>query len=362
MDNVDEALWDTFLQGDFPDDPEEEEKDGDFIPEVDDAAIDQISAGVHPLHNATDKDSGGGANVENLQSSRSIRSDEDNMGPNTYRMSPVTSSVVGGGDGEISHLFTPHVQQRELKSLIREAKRPALRPVDIPVGMKEHVEYLLRCLYQVTAQAIVITKAIGGSYVEEGLELSREVIRGLGKQRHESRVRWAHHALDPFGKGDLNINGRRTTRLAALELGEALGELRPDGIIEVRGMQEVKALEARLEQVLKGFPNFVHLTNLANVAAFVVERAFEVDGAVVDKTFLCKQDVHPFSSTIIPSEEAVLAHALVEYGHVNKWNEIQERYFPDRDPEGIMVTENIKLHSYSTAIVIPVPAVVMLHA
>ncbi len=338
IDNVDEALWDTFLQGNFHYDPEEEEKDGDFIPEVDDAGMDQISTGAHPLLSVTENESGGGANIEHLRSS-SRCSDVDNMGCGAYRMSPAASSVIGGGDGEISHLFTPQVQQRELEGLIREAKRPALRPVDIPVGMKEHVAHLLRCLYQVTAQAVIIAKAIGGSSVEEGLEMSREVICGLGKQRHESRVRWAHHALDPCGKGDFNTNGRRTTRLAALELCEALGELRPDGILEVRGMQEVKALEARLEQVFKGLPSDIGRNNLSNIAAFIVERAFEVDGAVVDKTFLCKGDVQPFTCIILPSEEAVLAHALVEYGHVDKWNEIQGRYFPDRNVVDIEVEE-----------------------
>ncbi len=337
MDNVDEALWDMFLQGDFLYDPEEEEKDGDFIPELDDTGMDQISTGMHPLHSATNNGSSGGANVEHLPSRSRCSDVDNNMGSDAYRMSPATSSLVGSRDGETSHFFTPQVQQRELEGLIREAKRPALRPVDIPVGMKKYVAHLLRCLYQVTAQAIIITKAIGGSSVEEGLVMSREVIHGLGKQRHESRVRWAHHALDPCGKGDFNINGRRTTRLAALELCEALGELRPDGILEVRGMQEVQALEARLEQVLKGLPSDIYRNNLPNVAAFVVERAFEVDGAVVDKTFLCKGDVQPFSSTIAPFEEAVLAHALVEHGHVDKWNEIQERYFPDRNPEGIKV-------------------------
>ncbi len=337
MENGDEALWDMFLQGDLPYDPEEEEKDGDFIPELDDAGMDQISTGTHPLHSAADNvSSGGGDDVEHLPS-RSKCSDVDNMGSDAYWMNPVTSSLVGGRDSESSHLFTPQVQQRELEGLIREAKRPALRPVDIPVGMKEHVAYLLRCLYQVTTQAILLTKAIGWSSVEEGLEMSREVIRGLGKQRYESRVRWAHHALDPCGKGNFNINGRRTTRLAALELCEALGELRPDGILEVPGMQEVQALEARLEQVFKGLSSDVYGKNLSNISAFVVERAFEVDGAVVDATFLCKADVQPFNSTIAPFEEAVLAYALVEYGHVDKWNEIQERYFPDRNPEDIKV-------------------------
>jgi hypothetical protein len=228
----------------------------------------------------------------------------------------------------------------ELKKLMEDARKPledasrALAPsrdLLLPPSLREGVAAQMRVLFQLAVQALAQALHSNDKQKEEMVAKATGLLMEMWKQRLNSRLEWARHALDPGGGGEMILDGRRVTRLLVQKVTAELNLIRPNGIFEINGMREVDELTSNVVSALQNAVEaagsgsvFGHI--VANSAAYSV---LEAGGAQISENlFQTAPAIH--EGPILQAEERVMIHGLLAFGD-SDWKTLRDSYFPHRE-------------------------------